>query len=79
MVEDENGYKFKFIQCISAPIDPLSQIMLRVQDLNISTNFYSKVHDIYIIIYIHIYSKIKEFDFLKKFIILVREQVIYKK
>ncbi|KAA0055872.1 lactoylglutathione lyase-like [Cucumis melo var. makuwa] len=42
MVEDENGYKFKFIQCISAPIDPLSQIMLRVQDLNISTNFYSK-------------------------------------
>ncbi|XP_050942274.1 lactoylglutathione lyase-like [Cucumis melo] len=42
MVEDENGYKFKFIQCISAPIDPLSQIMLRVQDLNISTNFYLK-------------------------------------
>lgn len=48
MVQDHDGYQFKFIQCLSAAIDPLSQIMLRVQDLNISVNFYSKVHYIYI-------------------------------
>lgn len=50
MVQDHDGYQFKFIQCLSAAIDPLSQIMLRVQDLNISVNFYSKVHYIYIYI-----------------------------
>ncbi|XP_038905642.1 lactoylglutathione lyase GLX1-like [Benincasa hispida] len=42
MVQDQDGYQFKFIQCLSAAVDPLSQIMLRVQDLNLSTTFYSK-------------------------------------
>lgn len=41
-VQDHDGYKFKFIQTPSL-IDPLSQIMLRVQDLDLSANFYSKV------------------------------------
>ncbi|XP_022932238.1 lactoylglutathione lyase-like [Cucurbita moschata] len=40
-VQDHDGYKFKFIQTPS-PLDPLSPIMLRVQNLDLSANFYSK-------------------------------------
>ena len=42
-VQDHDGYKFKFIQT-PLPLDPLSPIMLRVQNLDLSANFYSKVH-----------------------------------
>lgn len=40
-VQDRDGYKFKLIQRTSLT-DPLVQIMLHVQDLNPSLNFYTK-------------------------------------
>lgn len=41
-VQDHDGYKFKLIQRISFA-DPLVQVMLHVEDLNRSLNFYTKV------------------------------------
>ncbi|XP_038903299.1 lactoylglutathione lyase-like [Benincasa hispida] len=40
-VEDHDGYKFKLIQRTTSS-DPLVEIMLHVQDLNTSLNFYTK-------------------------------------
>eukprot|EP01018_Ginkgo_biloba_P030038 Gb_09776 [translate_table: standard] len=41
-VEDPDGYKFELIQRGPTP-EPLCQVMLRVGDLERSTNFYEKV------------------------------------